>query len=254
MKNQYFGDINDYLKYGLIRSILGATQFKMLVAWMLTRGDKRSDGNRRGYLLQPEIWREYDRELYEGIQNLLKGNDRNVSLLEQTHLLPGTTYYSRDVMDNPNDRLSWAQELIEKAHNSDMVFLDPDNGIEVSSKPYGRQDSSKYLYWREVDALWKNRKSILIYQHFRREERKTFIRRILCDLLNHTPNSIIKAFSTAHVVFFLVLQPEHAKHIRPIDAAVQSNWGQSKPALGIKQSPISHSSGWIKDQKRNRLP
>ena len=32
MKNQYFGDINDYRKYGLLRSILRAGDFKLLTA------------------------------------------------------------------------------------------------------------------------------------------------------------------------------------------------------------------------------
>ena len=39
MKNQYFGDINDYRKYGLIRLLTGAGQLKTAVCWMLAPGD-----------------------------------------------------------------------------------------------------------------------------------------------------------------------------------------------------------------------
>lgn len=226
MKDQYFGDINDYFKYGLIRSILRAGKFRLLVAWMLTCGDKKPDGNRRLYLAQPNKWRKYDSELYDRLQGLPKDYyARKVSLLEQTNLLPKAMYYSRKLKDDRNERSSWTQELIVRAHNSDLVFLDPDNGIEVPSKPCGRQDSSKYLYWREVEKLWENGKSLLIYQHFCREERKPFICRILDELRNHTPGSIVEAFSTPHVIFFLVLQPEHQKHIPAIIDNVQDNWG-----------------------------
>lgn len=39
MKNQYFGDINDYRKYGLIRLLTGAGKLKTTVCWMLTPDD-----------------------------------------------------------------------------------------------------------------------------------------------------------------------------------------------------------------------
>lgn len=41
MKNQYFGDINDYRKYGLLR-VLQSTGSKLLVAWMPASGSKES--------------------------------------------------------------------------------------------------------------------------------------------------------------------------------------------------------------------
>lgn len=221
MKNQYFGDINDYRKYGLIRSILSAGKFRMLIAWMLTPDDGSTDGRFTNY----DVLRGHDGELYEGIQNLLKGNARKVSLLEQTNLLPGATYYSRDMTDDIKDRLSWAQELILRSHNSDLVFLDPDNGIEVKSKPYGRKNSSKYLYWRELIELWAKGKSILIYQHFRREKRDRFIHRMLGELRDRATGSFVEAFSTSRIVFFLVLQPEHQKYYSAIVADVQGKWG-----------------------------
>ncbi len=46
MKNQYFGDINDYRKYGLLRSVLAASRMSLFVAWMLTEDDGSSDGGR----------------------------------------------------------------------------------------------------------------------------------------------------------------------------------------------------------------
>ena len=39
MKNQYFGDINDYRKYGLLRLIAKKTGLKIGICWMLTPDD-----------------------------------------------------------------------------------------------------------------------------------------------------------------------------------------------------------------------
>ena len=36
MKDQYFGDINDYRKYGILRALQSKGQRTLLVAWMLT--------------------------------------------------------------------------------------------------------------------------------------------------------------------------------------------------------------------------
>jgi len=39
MKNQYFGDINDYRKYGLLRLLTDGGDIRTAVCWMLTPGD-----------------------------------------------------------------------------------------------------------------------------------------------------------------------------------------------------------------------
>jgi hypothetical protein len=44
MKNQYFGDINDYRKYGLLRILQSTGNGRLLVAWMLTPDGGSRDG------------------------------------------------------------------------------------------------------------------------------------------------------------------------------------------------------------------
>ena len=51
MKVQYFGDVNDYRKYILLRRI--SSELKIGVCWMLTPDDGRPDGANRGYLTDP---------------------------------------------------------------------------------------------------------------------------------------------------------------------------------------------------------
>ena len=47
MKDQYFGDINDYRKYGILRALQSKGQGTLLVAWMLTPDDGSRDGEFR---------------------------------------------------------------------------------------------------------------------------------------------------------------------------------------------------------------
>jgi hypothetical protein len=81
-----------------------------------------------------------------------------------------------------------------------MWILDPDNGLETRSKPYGRKGSSKFLYWHEVKELWSTSTSLLIYRHFIRAKRQRFVGRMLESLRDATPGSVVEAFSTANVV------------------------------------------------------
>ena len=121
-------------------------------------------------------------------------------------------------------RQEWFEKSLKQLNQANIIFLDPDNGLEVMSKPYGRKCSSKYVYWREVEALWLSGKSLLIYQHFIHENRFNFIQRILEALRSATPDSFVEAFSTPHVVFLMALQPKHQRFHSAIISSVQGSW------------------------------
>lgn len=183
MKNQYFGDINDYRKYGLIRALQLEAQLKVLVALMLTLNDQRRDGELRSYLREPDRWLRFDPELYRGLTDLLDtGVTPRVGLIGESSLLGTADYFSEIVPDAAASREAWAGRLLKAASESEFVFLDPDNGLEVPSRPLGRKGSSKYVYWPEVVAIWEGGASVLIYQHFHREKRETFVPRMVGEL------------------------------------------------------------------------
>jgi hypothetical protein len=53
VKNQYFGDINDYRKYGLLRVLTNGGEIRTAICWMLTADDGRGDGGFIDCLEQP---------------------------------------------------------------------------------------------------------------------------------------------------------------------------------------------------------
>jgi len=230
MKNQYFGDINDYRKYGLLRAIFRVADFRTVVTWMLTPDDGSTDGKFVKYLSEPEKWSKHDPSLYLQLSRIMASEkERKVEHIEKTGLLKNTLFYSQFVPDKAVDREAWFADLSARSTACDLMFLDPDNGLEVKSKPYGRKHSSKYLFWHEVESLWNFGKSLLIYQHFIREKRVNFIQRMLGALKNVSSGSYVEAFSTPHVVFLMALQQEHHILHEPIVKSVQASWsGQIK--------------------------
>jgi hypothetical protein len=225
MKNQYFGDLNDYRKYGLLRVILRCPGLRLLVVWMLTPDDESTDGKRVSYLKVPSKWAHHDPVLFRWLKELLESEQpRRVRMIESSDILDNAGYFGSIVPDASVERSKWFNALSDIARSYDLVFLDPDNGLEVKSRPYGEKSSSKFLYWREVESLWSSGHSLLIYQHFTREKRRTFIQRILESLKAATPGSLVEAFSTPHFVFLMALQPSHHLFHSEIVQTVQKRW------------------------------
>jgi hypothetical protein len=226
MKNQYFGDINDYRKYGLLRILTNGGEIKTAVCWMLTPDDGRGDGGRIKYLSQPEEWRDLDSQLFEHLVEIVMHRGlRNVSQIENSDLLSSCRFFSELVPDDRGARAAYHNCALDCARGCDLVFFDPDNGIEVKSKQYGRKDSSKYLYWHEIEDFWKAGHSLLIYQHFPRVPRDLFVETKARQLIEKTGAPEVICFRTSHVVFFLVPQAERLVDFRKCSEKVQQSWG-----------------------------
>ncbi len=239
MKNQYFGDVNDYMKYGLLRALQGHGTGRLFVAWMFTPDDGSGDGRSRSYLGQPDRWRHYDPELYDGLLSLLKSAvSPEVSLIERSSLLTNAIYYSALVPDRLKDRDVWRRGLFEASRDVDLAFVDPDNGIEVPSKPVGRKGSSKYVTWRELQHLWDAGCSLLIYQHFGREKREDFTRRFVAEVRRRTGASFTEAFCTPHVLFLLAAQDRHARRFAQEIPLLSDRWHGQIVAMGLANKPL----------------
>ncbi len=236
MKNQYFGDINDYKKYSLIRYLSNFGQIKTAICWILTRDDDRSDGNRINYLRQPEKWRNFDTSLYQYLQdNVLLRKIRDVKILETSDILTNCSFYSEIVDDNIELREIYFNRCLEFAKHSNLIFFDPDNGLEVKSVPFGKKNSSKYLYWREVTASFKAGHSILIYQHFPRMNRESYINNLVLQFKAITEAKRIFYYKTRHVVFFLLAQPKHESLFIESNANILNIWGK---IISIRELPL----------------
>jgi hypothetical protein len=142
-------------------------------------------------------------------------------------LIPRAAFFSSAIDSDEYARPQYFSEAFQALQSADLLFFDPDNGIEVRSCPQGGENSHKYIYWNEVDRAFKEfHKSLLIYQHFPRENRKEFIARRREDIKARTGMQDVYAFKTPHVAFFLVMQPRHRKLIEPrIKDFEKSPWG-----------------------------
>lgn len=225
MKNQYFGDINDYKKYGLIRQLSGFGDIPTSICWMLTPDDQRPDGHRIHYLLKPETWRGFDPVVFDHLhKHVIERKHRAVSSLEGDRVLPNCRFYSEIIRDDACQRAGYFLRFLEFARNSDLVFFDPDNGMEVKSVHLGRRDSSKYLYFSEVKKAFSVGHSLLVYQHLPPRPREPLIRDLVDKLKAFTNTNRIYLYRTRFVVFFLIPQLAHEKLFTKSNDVVAETW------------------------------
>jgi hypothetical protein len=225
VKNQYFGDVNDYRKYGLLRLLSAHGHISTAVCWMLTPDDGRGDGSLVNYLHQPETWRCFDCELFDCLGDLLLGQDRrDVGAVETAGILPSCLFFSQILPDDADGRISYFDSFLGLAQGCDLVFFDPDNGLEVKSKPCGRKGSSKYLYWHEVVACFESGRSVLIYQHFPRVPRDQFVAAKAKELCQKTAAREVHSFRTQRVLFLLASQERHRELFAERGGEVAERW------------------------------
>ncbi len=225
MKNQYFGDINDYMKYGLIRVLTGHGRIRTAICWMLTPNDGFADGKFIDYLYKPDFWRGYDAALYDRLRHIVLEEDiREVYAAQSDGTLPNCVFFPHILSDNREARARYFEEFERISRGCELVFFDPDNGLEVKSKPYGHKNSSKYLYWKEVRKFFAAGHSLLIYQHFPRVKRDQFIASMVEKLEARTGAHNVYSFRTPHVFFLLAAQDRHGELFEVTAKEVASSW------------------------------
>jgi hypothetical protein len=225
MKDQYFGDVNDFRKYALLRALIIPDRLRLGVCWMLTEADGRTDGKLLSYLGKPATYRQHDAELFDWLKQVVEVEaDRRTARMEASDLLGSASFQSRTLTDRENERNDYFSECSARFSDCDLVFFDPDNGLEVKSKRRGHKKSCKYLFWEEVCNTFAACSSVLIYQHFPRKEREQYIGKLSSELRERTRAATVFSFRTPNVLFLLASQERHAGAFRVRLAGIRSNW------------------------------
>jgi hypothetical protein len=237
MKNQYVGDVNDYRKYGILRKLIDAG-LKLGVFWMLTEDDSSGEGNDTCYLCEKyaKQYRDYDPELYDKLNYLVNENkNRTVAAIAKSGILPGTVFVDDEITDDKDDRMKKVEKAVLSLSSVDLVFFDPDNGLENRLKEdgsktkypkiKGHKESNKLLYFDEVKTTFnENGKSLLIYQHYPRIKRDEYRETRSKELLEMTGTRKVHTISTQNVCFFLVGQDRHMKKIQTAMESLKTSW------------------------------
>ena len=154
VKNQYFGDTYDYIKYGLLRRLTREGEISTALCWMLTPNDQGNDGRRNSYLEDHAKWRDFAPSVFDCLITSVDRQLRDTNVIEASGLLPNTRFYTRLLTDNADERVAYFEDFLKSSLGRNLVCFDPDNGLEVPSTKYGTKESSEYiLYARSLRVV-----------------------------------------------------------------------------------------------------
>jgi len=215
---------------------------------MRTRDDCRTDGGRRGYLERPDRWRCLDPALFDALGR----SGRSVAEARRRRLIPGAVFHEELLTDNLAERAGYFGRFLDAARSCELVFFDPDNGLDVRSVPKGCKWSSKYLYRDEFRQAFRAGHSVLVYQHFPRVARAPYAARLAAQVRDLTGAVRVWRFETAHVLFLLAA---HARYRRLLDERVRAfrsgPWAAG-PSLQFRVQALAGSSVPANDSANRR--
>lgn len=237
MQDRYAGDIGDYGKIGLLKA-LHSRGLSIAVNWYLVEvmdSEKNADGTFKqedGKYFIPDNLKICDPVLAEMLTDIAQSDRRSVKELEQADLISGAVYYDEPV---PVDgRSDWHGRALEKLKNTDLIFVDPDNGMLVKSVGKRSVKSIKYTFYEEVRDYFQQGQSVLIYNHRSRKQEPEYFHEICLKLQEMTGISeteILKiTFPKRSVRDYLAVlaSVEHRERIEAAFATMEHGvWGET---------------------------
>lgn len=179
MRHNFVNDIGDYGKYALLRALVtsDALPMRLGVIWYLTEHPERNGDGRRRAHLSGDGWDELDpgllAEMREIEGSLHDKNELHLSLIERSAILPTeTVYFSEAIPDagiaarlRIQARAAWFERAKQAVVDCNLLFLDPDNGLEVRSVAPGSRSAAKYVMATEIEELITTGVGVVLYQH-----------------------------------------------------------------------------------------
>jgi hypothetical protein len=215
VKVQYFGDANDYRKFALLRLLSEVGGFRIGVCWMLTPDDGTGHGDKRSYLKQPNKWRRYDPRLFDALTLVpATPSTEDLRRIENEALISGAAFFNAITPDPLAGRKQYHAACMKELKACELIFLDPDIGLEIKTVVKGRKSSSRYAYLDEIADHYSAGRSVLLYQHFTRVPRETLVQISADRLRDRLAGSKVWAFWTPHVIFLLAAIPDHDERIQ----------------------------------------
>ena len=182
MQDRYAGDVGDFGKYGLLRWLCRSDNhgpaFCLGVLWYRFEDATPGDGRFVSYLEPPrsQEYRVCDPDLFRQMRSIVHG-ERSIAAVETSGALPPGTTFFRDKLafgrSEPRasralKRREWHEAGLRGIAHADLVFADPDNGLEIPSVGRLGVKGPKYVYYDDLRECRARGQSLVVYQHIAR--------------------------------------------------------------------------------------
>ncbi|GAG66295.1 unnamed protein product [marine sediment metagenome] len=157
---------------------------------MLTADDYGRDGAKTQYLFDES--KRKDTLIYDYLKGLVISNIKDVSAIENGRIIPIRNYYHK------------IQEVPTPPDLPELLFLDPDNGLEVKSIPPNSPKSERYVYYSDIKPIIEQGCDVLVYQHYPRVNRGKYHLYLTQEIKARTGDVMVRHISMGMVDFILI--------------------------------------------------
>ncbi len=182
MQDKFVGDVGDFGKYGLLRALTspprpdGERDLSLGIVWYLVKEDQDPPGAGRftAYLDRPESFRGCDPPLFDALKRIVDTNRRSVKSIHDSQIFPQTTVFHDAPLTIDGERVTaagrlahriqWVSHALRTTEECNIVFVDPDIGLEVSTLRQHKR-GPKYVFFDELLPYVRRGQSLVIYQH-----------------------------------------------------------------------------------------
>lgn len=238
MQDRYAGDIGDYGKIGLLRAIQ-STGLSIGVNWYKTEPTQleyHQDGSFKqddGKYRIPSKLAVCDPELARALLTISEKKTRSIEDIQNADLIPNAVYYAENI--SVKNRVEWHSCALLKLANTNVVFLDPDNGLLVNSVGKESKQSVKYTFYEEVEDYIRRSQSVVVYNHRSRKKPETYFGEIYSRLrdMDAIRGKAIKIITfprySVRDYFIICANNYHCLKIQEaLNQLLQSTWGEKK--------------------------
>jgi hypothetical protein len=185
---------------------------------MMTPPDGRPDGNHDILDHEAQNLRPDETRLLKFIQAHRNDRDHGFKEFQTSGLLPQVKFFDEELPTHGGaDREALIEKCLAYFANQQIISFDPDNGLEVGNNngqrvgaTYSRAASRKYVYMNELQKFFKDKKSLMIYQHKPRFQLlDPVIKGKEALLRKYFPEENIFFVHHTRVFFIFVVQPHH---------------------------------------------
>ena len=244
MQNKYVGDVGDFGKYGLLRALTGHNpkenqKFSLGVVWHLVPDETHTnDGKHIRYLEDTDgnrkSFQNCDEKLWGALQIIVKERRRSVASIKQAGILPDTpdtVFFSEEVPLDKEGRQGWLGRAKDTVAKCDLIFLDPDTGLECKSVRPGTKKSPKYAFFDELAIFCeRGRRNLVIYHHLGRhksaEKQITHYRDAIRKTLKAESFVMQYHRGTARAFFVIPARNHKGLFCSRMHQFVQGSWGK----------------------------
>ena len=224
MQIRRIGGIGDFGKFALLRQLMPSRRLAVCLYLTGAKGEVKDRSRHFDYLKRPDKFRHLAPELFDQLAEFVGSRSTTadpLTALQMSGVLENAIYFRHEVPKQATVRQLWAELLVNSVSDANLVFLDPDSGIQ------GNRLTNRHVALAEISALRQKDRVLIIghHQSGRKAEVKylaDLMKSLGCDLVE-----IVRLRLAASYLLIILDQDEATTEVTTTFIRKWGNWVKS---------------------------